>query len=172
MLEVDQINLSVFSILIWPLTFRWPRLSFLRGPIHFSGCFGYLLGMKLPLKYLENKYKNQIDLFKKNFLVNDHSYLILARLSPIFPFGALNIFLGFLKIPFITFVHTTIVGIFFDVVLLNSVGAFLSGDSMATASDKRIIAIAFFSLFISSIFANLVRSKWVDLKSRTKGLKE
>ena len=33
MLEVDQINPSVLSILIWPLSFRWRRLSILRGGI-------------------------------------------------------------------------------------------------------------------------------------------
>jgi ATP-dependent exoDNAse (exonuclease V) beta subunit len=56
MLEVDQINLSVFSILIWPLTFRWPRLSFLRGPIQYiSKAVTNLISDKKLFKDIEGR---------------------------------------------------------------------------------------------------------------------
>lgn len=123
--------------------------------------------MKLPLKFIKNKYKNQIDILKDNLESNGHSFLILARLSPLLPYGALNMMFGFLRVPYLLYLLTTIVGIFFDVVLLNSIGSCLISDASTSINYKRNIALTFFILFISSIFVRLFRSKWIDVKNRT-----
>jgi uncharacterized membrane protein YdjX (TVP38/TMEM64 family) len=137
----------------------------------FSGCVGYFLGTKLPLKFLEKKYKDQIEALKNNLSANGHFYLILARLSPLLPYGVINLVLGFLRIPFFTFVLSTTVGVFFDVALLNSIGDFLSGNPINTMHDKRNIAITFFILFISSYFVKLLKSNWGILKSKMERVK-
>lgn len=136
-----------------------------------SGCVGYYIGSKLPFKSLEQKYKKQIETLKNSLQSNGHSYLILVRLSPLLPYGVINMLFGFINIPFFTYLITTIVGIFFDVVLLNSIGSFIT-DGPAFHTDKRYLALVFFLLFISSFFVKLLRSKWIDFKNRSASVKE
>jgi uncharacterized membrane protein YdjX (TVP38/TMEM64 family) len=133
-----------------------------------SGCVGYYIGTKLPLHMLRRKYSTQIELMKKNILVQDYGYLTMIRLSPFLPYGVLNMLFGFLKVPFFLYLVTTIVGIFFDVVLLNSVGAIISGNPASTWQSKRNLAIVFLVLFISSYFVKIFKSKWVVSNSTSK----
>lgn len=53
----------------------------------------------------------------------DYWYLVALRLSPLIPFGLLNLLLGLAGLPFTVYFLSTLVGIFFDVTLLNSLGA-------------------------------------------------
>jgi len=50
-------------------------------------------------------------------------FLVSLRLSPFPPYGPLNFMCGWLRVPFGLFLMSTTVGIFFDVILLTSLGA-------------------------------------------------
>lgn len=129
-----------------------------------SGAIGYFLGRKLPLEFLEKKYGKQIKTLKKAVGPEAFSFLVLSRLSPLLPYGLLNIVYGFLRVPFSLFLITTAIGIFFDVVLLNSAGALLTGNSTGFADSKRNIAIAFILLFFLSYLVKLFTNQAVDVK--------
>jgi uncharacterized membrane protein YdjX (TVP38/TMEM64 family) len=150
---------SFLNILSGTVFGFWKGVAIVYPITLLSGAFGYFLGTKLPLTFLKKKYNRQIEVLRNNVLDNGYSYLILARLSPLLPYGVINILLGFLKIPFRLYMLTMFVGIFFDVVLLNSVGALFSSNLAATSQDKVTMAIVFFVLFIASIAVNMVMAK-------------
>lgn len=56
----------------------------------------------------------------------EYWFLVGLRLSPLLPFGILNFLMGWCRLSFVDYLVTTIVGIFFDVTLLNNLGALLS----------------------------------------------
>jgi uncharacterized membrane protein YdjX (TVP38/TMEM64 family) len=68
--------------------------------------------------------------------------LIALRISPFVPFNLVNIFLGSRGISLLLFLSSSVVGIFFDVVLLNGLGAGM----MKPASAGRGILVAVFLL--------------------------
>ncbi len=125
----------------------------------FSGCVGYFVGKKLPLNFLKERYAAQIELLRKKLTNYDHTSLVMLRLSPFLPYGVLNLLCGFLGIPFLSYLMTTIVGIFFDVVLLNSAGAFVAGDLGSSWQDKRNLMIIFLALFFVTYFIKIFRTK-------------
>lgn len=126
-----------------------------------SACVGYYIGSRLSLTHLTIRYENQLKLINDLMNKSGFSSLIMIRLSPFLPYGVVNLLLGFLKIPFFTYVMTTIVGIFFDVVLLNSAGALIAGNQETGWQSKKTLAILFLIVFISSYIVKFYRSKWV-----------
>lgn len=137
-----------------------------------SGTIGYFLGCKLPLEFLERKYGAQINTLKKAVGPEAFSFLVLSRLSPLLPYGLLNIVYGFLRVPFSLFLITTTIGVFFDVVLLNSAGALLGGSSAGFAESKRNIVIAFILLFFLSYLVKLFTKQAVEVKEDTEKVTE
>lgn len=121
-----------------------------------SGCLGYVLGRKLPLKFLEKKYMARSESLKRAVGPDAFSFLVMLRLSPLLPYGALNIIFGILKVPFRLFLITTTIGIFFDVVFLNSLGALIGGETVGFAGNKINLVVAFILLFLLSYFVKLV----------------
>lgn len=137
-----------------------------------SGTIGYFLGRKLPLEFLEKKYGTQVKLLKKALGPEAFSFLVLSRLSPLLPYGLLNIVYGFIRVPFSLFLISTTIGIFFDVVLLNSAGALLTGTSSGFADSKRNMAIAFILLFFLSYLVKLFTKQAADVKEGTEKVTE
>lgn len=121
--------------------------------------FGYLLGRSLPLHYIRVKYEKKINYLRIHLSESNFLLLIILRLSPLLPFGVINIILGFLGIPIGTYFITTFIGVFFDVVLLNSIGAMISGVSDFNALDKWKISLVFLSLMLFYC-AKMLQSKF------------
>lgn len=140
--------------------------GFFRGSIivyvitFLSACAGYFIGRMLPLENIKRKYSSQFEQIQVKFEQYDYLSLVLVRLSPFLPFGLLNIILGFIKIPFLTYIISTTVGVFFDVVLLNSIGALISGQKASGWQDKQSILTIFIILVVAAyLVKNLSKNK-------------
>ncbi len=82
-------------------------------------------------------------------------YMVLLRLSPFLPFGLLNLSFGYSKVNFLAYMLSTIVGVFFDVVLLNRIGSSIREMKTTSLDDYLVItgffvALLFFVLFVYS----------------------
>lgn len=128
----------------------------------FSGVVGYFLGKKIPSDRFPEKFTFIVEKIKKYLLKNDFLNLVILRLSPFFPYGVLNVTLGIMKIDFKTFFLTTLVGIFFDVVLLSSIGAFLFKNGDSSKLDHTLVSISFFSLFILVYFVKIIVDRQIQ----------
>lgn len=124
-----------------------------------SGITGYLLGRLIPLNIFPEKVNQVVNKLKKYILASDFLNLVMLRLSPFFPYGILNIVFGIMHVNFLLFCLTTFVGIFFDVVLLTSAGAFITRSSDSNALESSLTTIVFFSLFISVYFVKIFIDK-------------
>lgn len=87
-------------------------------------------------------------------------FLVGLRLSPLFPFGVLNLAMGMVRVPLPTYLLSTFVGIFFDVFLLNLIGSQLGlrlGPGLAGAAAPELkellsLALGFAALVGASIW--------------------
>lgn len=95
--------------------------GFLFGPfiglllINVSATAGALL-IFLAARYLfgnsiQEKYPDKLARFNSELARNGTNYLLTLRLIPIFPFFLINLFAGFTRIPVLTFLWTTALGI-------------------------------------------------------------
>lgn len=66
----------------------------------------YLLG-----DWLQNRYGHKLVSFNREIAENGYRYLLTLRFIPLFPFFLINIFAGLTRVPFATFVWTTVIGI-------------------------------------------------------------
>jgi uncharacterized membrane protein YdjX (TVP38/TMEM64 family) len=96
------------------------------------------------------------NLSNHNFL-----FLIILRLSPLLPFGIVNIILGFLNLNFGVYISTTIIGVFFDVTLLNSLGAFFSGTPGLNALSKLEFLLMFLGLCLFFYYVKIFKNKLI-----------
>ncbi len=126
-----------------------------------GGCLGYFLGQKLPLSRIKKKYEKQIIMLSQNLSNNNYLFMILLRLSPLLPFGVVNIILGFLNLNFGFYISTTIIGVFFDVTLLNSLGAFLSGAPKLNAKNKWEFLLIFLGLCLLFYCVKIFKNKLI-----------
>ncbi len=60
---------------------------------------------------IQEKYPEKLERFNREISQNGTNYLLTLRLIPIFPFFLINLFAGFTRIPVLTFLWTTAVGI-------------------------------------------------------------
>lgn len=60
---------------------------------------------------IQEKYTDKLAHFNRELAQNGTNYLLTLRLIPIFPFFLINLFAGFTRIPFLTFLWTTALGI-------------------------------------------------------------
>lgn len=97
------------------------------------------------------RYRERLSGMKQHLLKHDYLYFVLLRLSPLLPFNVINIFMGALDIPYRIYIVTTLVGIFFDVVLLNSLGASFKATGIASATSSPAMWAVFLTLFGVSI---------------------
>lgn len=94
----------------------------------------------------------------------DFLFFVSLRLSPLFPFGLLNLACGWLKIPFGLFITSTTVGIFFDVTVLNSLGAAVRVAGSGQAGLEKTWLFAAFALLLTAFW--VMRSLLLNKKER------
>jgi uncharacterized membrane protein YdjX (TVP38/TMEM64 family) len=95
-----------------------------------SACVMYFMGRRARTRIeMVGRFADRLDKFRELTVGRGHLLLVMLRLSPLLPFNVINFFSGVIAVPFILFLGTCIVGIFFDVVLLNSIGAQLVAKS-------------------------------------------
>ncbi len=95
-----------------------------------SGICLYLIGKKANFNFdfINNQQKENI----KKVVHSKFAFyfLVLLRLSPFLPYNLLNLSLGYLNITFRIFIFSTIIGIFFDVIMLTGAGHNLRNNSL------------------------------------------
>lgn len=123
-----------------------------------SAVLGYFTGRTIYSKNANRWLWREIPESFKNIRNRGIIYLVLLRLSPFLPFGLLNLSLGYSKIPFSAYFASTFVGIFFDVVLLNRIGASFR-DLKNTSLDDYFAITGFFIILF--MFVLLMLSKKV-----------
>lgn len=111
-----------------------------------SACFGYFAAGRLRETRLFHRYESRLASLETGLAKGGFLFLISLRLSPFLPYGVLNPALGLLRVPFGTFIASTTAGIFFDVVLLNSVGAAFAAAGGEPAVDTRKLLLGFLVL--------------------------
>lgn len=72
----------------------------------------------------------------------DFGFMVVLRLSPLLPFSVINLACGVLRVPLPLFLGSTFVGIFFDVVLLASLGASLTAGPWIVAAFAALLIAA------------------------------
>ncbi len=60
---------------------------------------------------IQERYGERLARFNEEIRKNGSNYLLTLRLIPLFPFFLINLFAGFTRIPILTFLWTTVVGI-------------------------------------------------------------
>ena len=100
-----------------------------------------------------NKYEKTISTLEKNLENAGFLALIALRLSPFLPYGILNPALGALGVPFPRFLMSTVIGIFFDVTLLNSLGAALANSGKAESAQNLYLLAVFVLMLMATLLA-------------------
>lgn len=145
--------------------FGFTRGSFIVYSATVAGAYlGYFLGSKIRLEFLPHYYQEKISSTRKLVAGASFSLLVLLRLSPLLPFGILNLLCGYLKLPLKMYMITTTIGVFFDVFLLSSIGALLNGQSSEFLQNKSIMVGVFLLLFLASVYAKLLKNKLIPIQ--------
>jgi uncharacterized membrane protein YdjX (TVP38/TMEM64 family) len=117
-------------------------------PISFlSALLAYGLGTRLRDTALAKRYQTRALKFLERLRSNDFTFLVLLRLSPLVPFNLVNILAGVLKVPLRLYALSTLVGIFFDVTLLNGLGA-----GLYRVSQGRQLLFLVFLFFFAAVY--------------------
>jgi uncharacterized membrane protein YdjX (TVP38/TMEM64 family) len=127
-----------------------------------SACIGYFAAVPLLSLPLVARQRKKVDALRDRLGDDDFLFLVSLRLSPIFPYGVLNLALGLLRVPFPTFLASTFVGVFFDVVILNGVGAAIAASGKGPAFDGKWVLGAFFALVFVLLVARKLASKKIE----------
>jgi uncharacterized membrane protein YdjX (TVP38/TMEM64 family) len=128
-----------------------------------SACLMYWVGRKLDRVSFIKSYKESIESWRKMLKSDETMYFVALRLSPVFPFGLLNVAMGLVHVPFTLYFMTTIVGIFFDVTLLNNLGAAVG---TASPQSEKSLAISFFVLLLLLFLLRFALGKAYDQRPR------
>lgn len=135
----------------------WSGSFFIYIITMFSAVLGYFSGRYFYNKIGRKSFWRELPEAIKNIEYRGIIYLILLRLSPILPFGLLNLSMGYSKIPFRAYFLSTFTGVFFDVVLLNKIGASIRDLKETTLDDYFLITGTFvILLFILLIFSKKI----------------
>lgn len=94
------------------------------------------------------RYRLESSSIGRHMVEHDYFYLVSLRLSPLLPFGPLNLLLALMRVPFRLYFLTTMVGIFFDVTLLNNIGAGLGSSAVGTEKSLAVSFALLFSIFL------------------------
>jgi uncharacterized membrane protein YdjX (TVP38/TMEM64 family) len=106
---------------------------------------------------VQKRYGERLARFNEEIRKNGSNYLLTLRLIPLFPFFLINLFAGFTRIPVLTFLWTTVVGIIpgsFVYAYLGYTGATLEPNE-GLLSPQIIIALVLLGLL--SILPVIVR---------------
>ena len=118
----------------------------------FSASLVYYVGLQYSNLSFLRKYKKQGEQLRKYVQEKDYLFLVSLRLNPFFPYGVLNFILGALKVPFGLYFVTTLVGVFFDVTLLNNIGAGLKMLGEGQSQKQAPLVVSFFILVVILLF--------------------
>lgn len=129
-----------------------------------SACVGYLAASRFRGLPLMARYEGLLSSLASRLEQGGFLFLVTLRLSPIIPYGVLNPLLGLLRVPFGTFLASTFVGIFLDVVLLNSIGAALAAAGSGDAYDGWKMLLAFCGLLSILVFVHYLAKKMKAVK--------
>lgn len=128
-----------------------------------SGMVGYFLGRHFLYRFVKSRFQERIESLEEKLQNSSFVFLVALRLSPLLPYGVINIVLGGLNIRWTLFMASTVVGVFFDVVLLNSLGAVAAGATRLDPSAKwhylGIFLVLFFLFYCAKIIKTRVEKK-------------
>jgi uncharacterized membrane protein YdjX (TVP38/TMEM64 family) len=133
-----------------------------------SAALTYRLGARFRGHRWLSRYAQQIEMLRSHLARRDYLFLVSLRLNPLLPFGVLNVLLGLLHVPFAIYALTTVVGIFFDVTLLNNLGAGLG--PTATLQSQRDLALSFLGLMSVFFLLRLLLPKAYTDNSQAGGV--
>lgn len=88
-----------------------------------GGALVYFVGRRFSHKPVAARYQNMVERITQRMGRGDFLFFVSLRLSPFPPYGLLNLLCGWLRVPFPLFLMSTTAGVFFDVILLTSIGA-------------------------------------------------
>lgn len=129
---------------------------------------GYVLGSKISLNFLPVHYQQKLSKIQEMVAEAPPALLIMLRLSPLLPFGMLNILCGHLRMPFWTYLGTTLIGVFFDVFLLSSIGALFTGQTGNLLQNKGAMIAVFLFLFLAYLCVKLFKNKLLPQQNTEK----
>lgn len=132
----------------------WQGCAVVYAVTMLSAVTGYAIGAKLRSTTWLKRFQPYVDSLNQKSREHDYLYFVTLRLSPLIPFGILNLLAGTLGIPFGLYLMTTWVGVFFDVVLLNNLGA-------AAIEGSWGFAISFAVLFAVMFVIRKATPKWI-----------
>jgi len=118
-----------------------------------SAALMYTFGARLTFA---QKYAGWLESLRQRLLNGDYLFFVGLRLSPLLPFGVLNALMGLARVPFRFFMLTTVVGIFFDVTVLNALGASLHAEAPVS---RTALGAAFVVVFAGVYFARVRLAK-------------
>ncbi|MGZ3721489.1 MAG: TVP38/TMEM64 family protein [Bdellovibrionales bacterium] len=145
----------------------WPGCAIVYLITLFSACVMYFLAAHFHDHAFLKRYAAQKDFVRAHLQDREYLFLVALRLSPFVPYGILNAIMGVLRIPFRIYFISTIVGIFFDVVLLNNLGAGLGAVAAGSGPSEKSLAISFLVLFSVFFLLRLLLPRAYDQTSGT-----
>ncbi len=110
----------------------WMAVMIIYPVTMLSAMISYFVARAFSSSWPIKNYEIQIQSIAARLESLDPILLVALRLSPLLPFGVLNLVIGSLRLSFGTYFFTTLVGIFFDVTLLSSIGS-----GLRTTADER-----------------------------------
>jgi uncharacterized membrane protein YdjX (TVP38/TMEM64 family) len=130
----------------------------------FSGCLGYFAASKLRTWGILRKYEAHLERMREQVGLGSFLILVTLRLNPFVPYGVLNPALGLLGVPFGAFLASTFVGIFLDVVLLNSAGATLASAGRSEGMAGWKVLVGFLAVMATFGCARWLAKKMNEVK--------
>lgn len=89
----------------------FPAAIFVNIGATIGATIAFLLARYLLGQWVQNKFKDHLVRFNREMARYGHNYLLTLRLAPIFPFMWINLFSGLTRVPPLTYVWTTSLGI-------------------------------------------------------------
>ncbi len=129
-----------------------------------SALIAYGAGRAFSGRPVAERVQKFIARFSERLGHGDFLFFVSLRLSPLFPFGLLNLACGWLRVPFGLFFTSTTVGIFFDVTILNSLGAAVRVAGSGEAGPTRTWLFAAFAILLLTFW--LMRSLLLNKKEQ------
>ncbi|MBK7845702.1 MAG: VTT domain-containing protein [Bdellovibrionales bacterium] len=131
----------------------WPSILSIFSITFFSAALGYATG-RYGFNFISHKFprigrQSKLIQFNPDLGARKFLYLVLLRLSPLFPFGVLNFTFGYTRLPILYFFASISLGAFFNIALLIQAGVSLKKvQSFDIQEFGNILAIFFLFLFL------------------------
>lgn len=135
----------------------WTAILAIFSITFFSAALGYATG-RYGFNFISHKFpkigrQSKLIEFNPELGARKFVYLVLLRLSPLFPFGVLNIIFGYTRLPISHFFASISLGVCFNIALLIQVGVSLKQvHNFDVREFGSILAIFFLFLCLALIF--------------------